>query len=300
MRGMECGLLLCSIAIAAVAPGARGGEGAEGVEGVTAVSSRASKDYMRAKLPDGSWQPESYAFGEGGQWKGAMNDPAIDNLRFLDVARMIASPLASRRYLPGRDPKTTRLLIMVYWGTTSAPEHASESGPYQRLMTMPFPHVNYRAGNSRPSFLQEDVLMAAMQAVALENEQRDKVDNQNAALLGYDSWWEATERFEGMGFGFGYERQDMIDELEHDRYFVVLMAYDFELLWKEKRHTLLWETRFSIDQHHNEFNKALPAMAQYASQYFGEDSHGLLRMRVPEGNVDVRAPTLIELLETKK
>jgi len=42
----------------------------EGVEGVTAVSAKVSKDYVRTKLPDGSFQPEAYAFGEGGKWPG--------------------------------------------------------------------------------------------------------------------------------------------------------------------------------------------------------------------------------------
>ena len=77
---------------------------------------------------------------------------------------------------------------------------------------------------------------------------------------------------------------------------MVLMAYDFQLLWKQRRHKLLWETRFSINERSNQFDRALPAMAQYASRYFGQASNGLLRMRVPEGNVEVHEPTLIEFL----
>ena len=110
-------------------------------------------------------------------------------------------------------------------------------------------------------------------------------------MLGYDSWWEATDRFKVIEFGFGYERQDMLTELERDRYFVVLMAYDFQMLMKDRKHRLLWETRFSIDQNRNEFDRALPVMAQYASRYFGQDSKGLLGARVPEGRVEVGEPT---------
>ena len=85
------------------------------------------------------------------------------------------------------------------------------------------------------------------------------------------------------------------------RYFVVLEAYDFQLLWKQKKHKLLWEIRFSVDQHHNEFDKALPAMARYVSKYFGQDSHGLLRESVPTGRVDIGdVKTLGEVEEPKK
>jgi hypothetical protein len=63
---------------------------------ITAVSGRTSKDYVRARLADGSFAPESDAFAQGGAWKGAMKDVSIDKMTFLDVAHLIAYPLASR------------------------------------------------------------------------------------------------------------------------------------------------------------------------------------------------------------
>jgi hypothetical protein len=78
----------------------------------------------------------------------------------------------------------------------------------------------------------------------------------------------------------------MIDEIEDDRYFVVLMAYDFPLLWKDKKHKLVWETRFSIRERHNDFSQRLAAMAEAAARYFGQDSHGLVRKRDPVAHVD--------------
>jgi hypothetical protein len=93
----------------------------DSINGVTAVSARANKDYARSRLPDGSFQPEGYAFGDGGNWGGEIKDATIDKLKFIDVARVIAAPLASQKYLPARDPEKTKLLIMVYWGTTAVP-----------------------------------------------------------------------------------------------------------------------------------------------------------------------------------
>ena len=250
---------------------------ASGRDDITAVSSQASADYIRAKQPDGKYAPEAYAFADGGRWQGSMTDASIDKLTFLDVAHMIAYPLADQNYMPSKDPRTAKLMIMVYWGTTQAPEHANETGSYERVMQ----------NQGAKTFLAREDLAFRMESVELEDIERDKTDLKNAQMLGYDSWWAQTDQFRGTFLEI--RRQDMVDELELNRYFVVLMAYDFQLLRMGKRHKLLWVTRFSIRQMHHEFDKDLPAMAQYASQYFGQNTHGLVRTMVPYGRVDIGA-----------
>jgi hypothetical protein len=84
-----------------------------------------------------------------------------------------------------------------------------------------------------------------------------------------------------------YRRQDLLNELEHDRYYVVLMVYDFSRMWKQRKRDLLRETRFSIRQCGHDFDTELIAMAQDASKYFGEDSHGLACESLPEGRVEL-------------
>jgi hypothetical protein len=285
----------------------------DAVEGVTAVASKVSRDYVRAKLPNGSFQPEAYAFGEGGNWGGELRDLTIDRLKFVDVAKVIAAPLASQKYLPATDPRDTRLLIMVYWGTTAVPEPYSDSMAYDQFSMasqgLGTPKVDssskgYHAlssGNTRTGGGGGDAdakWSAAAIMLTMVNRARDRMDFSNALMLGYDSpGLIGTEQGNyARGTAFGVDRDDLYTEIEENRYFVVLMAYDFQLLWKEKKHKLLWETRFSISERHNRFDKALPVMARYASQYFGQDSNGLLRTRVPEGKVEVKEPTLIEFL----
>jgi hypothetical protein len=288
---------------------AAGAEGA--VDGVTAVASKVSRDYVRTKLPNGSFQPESYAFGEGGNWGGEIKDLTIDQMKFMDVAKVIAAPLASQRYLPATDPRNTRLLIMVYWGTTAVPEPYSDSMAYEQFrmasVAMGTPAVDlsskgYHAlssGNSRTGGGGDDAKWsAAAIMLTMVNRARDRTDFSNAQMLGYDSpGLIGTEQGNyARGTAFGADRDDLYSEIEENRYFVVLMAYDFQLLWKQRKHKLLWETRFSISERRNQFDKALPVMARYASQYFGQDSNGLLRTRVPEGRVEVKEPTLVEFL----
>jgi hypothetical protein len=300
------GLLCCGLPLVSQ-PLARAAEGTL----VTAVSSRVGDGYVRARLDNGSFEPETYAFGEGGLWGGPTRDDTIDKLHFVDVARTVAVPLAAQNYLPAKDPKQTKLLIMVYWGATAGAGGASSSVAHQNLSSasqhlsnlqspvmaappyagiMEAPNTRFGPDVTRDPLIAlvakqsaESEFASAMAAVALENRQRDKDDWQNARILGYDSELAATA---GPEFTVQHKRQqDLIEEIEEDRYFVVLMAYDFQMMWKEKKHRLLWETRLSIRQRHHDFANQLAAMVENASRYFGQDSRGLVREPLPEGRV---------------
>jgi hypothetical protein len=269
---------------------------AECAVGITAVSSRVSKDYVRTRLPDGSIQPEEYAFGDGGRYDGTFRDASVDKLKFMDVARVIAVPLKSQNYVPANDITTGKLLIMVHWGTTNV----SDS----------FPTTPGNLTNQGANKLAEEFGLNSPQAKAARNLadsqlladdlQREHVDFMNAKLLGYDSenligtYYGSTIGNTGM---LAAHREELIYEIEENRYFVVLIAYDFQLFRREKKLKALWETRFSINEPRNDFAKALPVMAQYASKYFGQDSHGLLRTQVPEGKVKVGEPKSLGELE---
>jgi len=67
------------------------------------VYSEVSDDYIRTKLPDGTFQAEAYAFGEGGYYRAPISDETIDMLSFMDIARTIAGPLKGRA---SRRPRT--------------------------------------------------------------------------------------------------------------------------------------------------------------------------------------------------
>jgi hypothetical protein len=270
---------------------------AYGATGITAVSSRVSKEYIRSKLPDGSFIPEEYAFGNGGRYDGPFRDPSIEKLGFLDIARVIAVSLRAQNYLPARDLKTERLLIMVHWGTTIVPEQSSMSvGSLELQSAQDTASISssggaFAAGNAHEA-TQTAYALANMQN-SMEARQRDQTDLMNAKLLGYDS-----DGLIGTDYGdwiahfgvTGLHRDELISEIEGNRYFVVLIAYDFQVYLKQKKLKALWETRFSINEPSNDFTKALPVMAQYASRYFGQASHGLLRTLVPDGRVNVGEP----------
>jgi hypothetical protein len=292
---------------------------AEDSNAAVAISSRVSQDYVRQQLPGGSYEAETFAFGKGGIWAGAAKDDTIDKMDFMDVARAIALPLASQSYVSTRDPKATKLLIMVYWGTTHAPAHANTTIAMQNLQsaanalsaangganTVRFDNntagwtkvqmYNNSLGSSSVSTpaqeTADNAMTGAMALVAVEDRARDQANFQNASMLGYDSWWNQTANYKGTPLEF--RQKEMVDELEEGRYFVVLMAYDFQMMWKEKKPKLLWETRYSIRERGNAFDRQLAAMTQQASGYFGRDSDGLVHKALPEGRVDIGAQKVL-------
>jgi hypothetical protein len=270
---------------------------------VEAIASKTAKDYVRKKLPDGTFQPESYTFGKGDNLGGARVDATADSLDFMTVARAVAGPLAQKRYLPTQDPKTTNELIMVYWGTTIAPEFATESNSHmlaQQAVAMRQKILTDNSMPGNPAAPDSVRLMAKKQMLAdadnqilvanigiqQENQRREDQDMKTATLLGYDSWWvSANAAMEGTAMAL--RKNDMRAELEEDRYFVILSAFDYQILVKQKKQKFLWEVRFSIREHRNQFDRRLPAMIALASDYFGRGSNGLQHVEVPEGKVEI-------------
>jgi len=295
-------VLLCVQALWAgvlvTGPSARGEE-------FEAVASKVSRDYVRKKAADGSFVAESYAFAKGGYWSGPFADSTIDKMDFMDIARTIAVPLARQDYYPTADQKTTNLLLVVYWGTTYAPEHASESNAYSLMQKKATDEHQANqaeidaemaaAGNQEDAQVRAakvleaqsaDELSSSLAVAQAENRTRDKANWRNATMLGYDSEWNAL--MVGLsGPAQDFKKTQMIAELEEARYFVVVMAYDYQLLVKEKKHKLVWETRFSIRQHNHAFDQQLASMVLQASKFFGQDSNGLARKPLPEGHVEI-------------
>jgi hypothetical protein len=299
-------LVLLASGLAVVSPTATRADDGE----IAAVSSKVSDDYVRTKRADGKYEPEDYAFGEGGVWGGAAKDNTIEKLSFLDVARTIAVPLAGENYLPARDPRQTRLLIMVYWGTTAGTRGngtsdvatqnlaGSQSLTAPTLVQLPNGRTINPGGGGDPRKSAQTMDESLVFALSVQNHLRDQADFKNARLLGYDDAMLNARGYESTALRS--RRDDLLEEIGESRYFVVLMAYDFQLLWKEKKHKLLWETRFSIREHRNDFSKNLAGMAFSAARYFGQDSHGLVRKRVREGTVEIGETKFLDYEPEKK
>ena len=266
---------------------------------VIAVASRSFNGYARTRLPDKTFQRETYAFANGGRMNSPMAGDSIDKVPFRDIARTIAGPLAERGYVPAPNPENTDLLIYVFWGTTYGSGDSSPS----RLVDDIADSINEIAlspeivrgpdgivtGETAAANAQRDLLESSLIQLGVHNHFQSNTDADNAGILGFQDDLERAYRIDFTGAA-----RDLFDELRANRYFVVLKAYDFRLAWKEKRRKVLWETRFSIRQDRNDFGEQLPAMAQQASRYFGQNTKGLVRDVLPEVKVELGEAKVME------
>jgi hypothetical protein len=178
-----------------------------------------------------------------------ISDPDLDNVGFDSIAHMLAGPLANQGYVPSHDPNNTELLIMVFWGSAAG-------GNFSKI------------GGSQ-----------------------DAINFSNASLMGFDYEAHLFEEISQGGFRAVILREahsDVLDAVEVSRYYVILRAFDFKAAWKQRRLSLLWETRFSLSARRHDFGEDLSRMARSASFYFGKDSYGMVKVPlIPEGNVEI-------------
>lgn len=291
--------LTLGLAVLAAASPARDGE-------PTAVSASVYHGYERNHLPDGTLKPETFAFGEGGLTTTATKDTSLEGQTFGRITRTLAPALARQGYVGSQDPAKTDLLIMVYWGETATDGRVA--GGYARGATpitppRPPPKIIaigrtrvYVPNTDTPATPTAGADQPAYDAVSsAQNRERDRENFRTARLLGYgDAFDRAATRPEGHTY------QDLVDELEDARYYVILQAYDFRALWKEKKHTLLWEARYSIRARGHDFDQALGAMTVTAARHFGRATKGLVREEIPAGEVKLGDPEFKEYLPAAK
>jgi hypothetical protein len=240
--------------------GARASVRATAVHADTAVLARVFNGYERTRDAAGKFRPETYVFGEGGfQSTNPMRDPALEGMKFDELALLLAPGLTNQGYVTNRDKDEVDLLIMVYWGATASDEH--------------------------PAVIAEE------ERDPVRHTFRDQLNRENARLLGFESVLPLTdpERRSAMN-------RDSVERLEESRYWVALVALDFRLLHREKTTKPLWSVRYNMASRGVSFTKALPQMTQVAAHFFGRDSGGLLERGTTdaEGTVELGETIVVE------
>ena len=99
-----------------------------------AVSSRVYNGYARERLPDGTFKPEFFVFGEGGCWTRPIDDPAMDQLTFPKIVHIVAGPLAKMNYRPAFKAADTDLLILVFWGSTEGSYSLGPTNAFRNML----------------------------------------------------------------------------------------------------------------------------------------------------------------------
>jgi len=255
---------------------------------VTAVFSSTSNGYERQTLPDGSFKREYYALANGQYAPGLDTNPSIDKVPFPTIPGLVAGHLARQNYFLAPDAKSADILLLISWGTTAPFNDSISRNSLDRLLSAMNSaqltgHSRLSVANTLPggaataqSTSGGGELEGSVIELEMFNDMRRKADEWNARLLGYSK--EINNRDTPARFaGAGSTYNDLIQDIEEERYYVVVSAYDFKSATQDGKRKLLWATRVSIRAQGNRFDEQLKTMLANAGQHFGQETHDLLR-----------------------
>ena len=229
-----------------------------------------------------------YRFLKGNYHPGTISDPSMQELKFEDIVRDVALNLGKNNFIPDPDPENTDLIIVVHWGRTRPAEDSlQELHGYTSLEDMGGLTPDRSILFDNPSNISSELEFNynASLSIAESNAGNAYYKSQ---LLGME------EAFSSKGSRYEEERMKrMIDE---ERYFIILMAYDYKKL-KEGETVMLWRTRYSMRALGQSFTDAIGQMNDVAGDYFGQNMKGLITKRFNE-EADVKIGE-VEVIDTE-
>ena len=239
-----------------------------------AVSSTAAPDYIRKKNAAGGMEPETYIFTQGHFLGGDTVDKGLSKTTFSDILKILVPNLAKQNYLPTADVTGADLVIFVHWGLTQVyqdPEKAFANDELNNAVS------EYNASIGATGKADSNNLNMALDRRETTEASTMGAIARNAALLGYARSL-GKERHNLMPTA---AEQTMNEELNEERYFIILMAYDNLFRKGLHKQRLLWVTRLSVRSPGNNFADSLPAMSKVGADLFGHQLDELVRVKTP-------------------
>ena len=272
---------------------------------VTSVYSSMRPGYSRERLADGSFKRETYVVGNGGAVAGTLATESNEDVPFATVVRLMAGHLARKNYFPAPDSKSADLLLVVSWGKTipynDAVGRAAADNLFSAMSNLAIANDGVNQSVARGEAQSgvdgiqsasrtvrdaaSDVMESQLHQMQAFNVMRSRANEGNALLLGYmdeiNGQNNAT-RFAGNGTYY----DDLVSDVENERYYLIISAYDYHVAATEKKSKVLWVTRVSIQAQGNRFKTSLASMIANAGTQFGQKSGRLIR-QYHQGRVDL-------------
>ena len=242
------------------------------IEQSIALCATTRPDYVRPADAAGKPLPQSYVFFPGRFFNGNTSDHSLEHVTFDEIARTLAPNLARQSFFPTKDAVGADLTIVVHWGATDVYRDPLKQFNTEDLNTAV---AGYNASIAATGMADVGPINQAITSMTMAGENTASAINYNATLLGYVG-------------NLMQERRNPVpstleitlnNELNEERYFVILMAYDNHAGRKEHVPRLLWVTRLSVRSPGNNFTESLPAMSQIGGQVFGRNLGGLAHVK---------------------
>ncbi|MBC9867838.1 MAG: hypothetical protein F7B06_07050 [Opitutae bacterium] len=248
------------------------------------IKAVASEEFTKARVLDENKKIQTYQFILGRYFPGNVKDPSMEKITLDDIVENLAVHMQKQNFYPHRDPKEGDLLIVIHYGATDYDPSFEEMFAIDSLEDLGYTEEIASAGNG---------------GTALDFSTIDAINNFSFNLNSADAMAAGNERSAffkaqllGMEEAFSnrtapqdaYDLQYMLNE---ERYFIILMAYDYPL-FKEGELKLHWSTRYSIRTIGQSFEQAIQDMNFVAADFFGKSLQGINSKRVTDrSRVDI-------------
>ncbi len=242
------------------------------------VDSEASLSYDERKNGESGAKYETYAFMKGNFYGGSFSDKSLRTPSFDEIIGTLAENMKERNYYPAADAMKSDLLIIVHYGTTSVQQDLEE-------LFLIDPTDPY-AEQSDPDGFSE-----------VYNDLHDEIDDLDYIARERVAQHQGSMDNSRLGIGKALDRKninkteefDLRVELEDERYFIILMAYDFHKIRENNERELLWTTRFSVPAVGTNFMDAYPALARAGKEYYGTslEKYAKTSTHFGTGSVDI-------------
>jgi hypothetical protein len=269
------GLVVATLAGLAAMSGAR-------AEKLVVIRSTADDAYLKSRWVDGVRRKETYVFTRGSFIPGESYDRSLERASFESMVRVLATDLQKQDYLPAPSIASADLLLVVHWGATARVEqnYDLEARSFDTVRELGEAYAEQKQFEETEATQNNNFLPAAASGLGgieqqIDHEISSLQQNQIAADFGGDS----TARLLGFSQALNREQTTLIysdhyralyEMTKEERYFILVMAYDFPLLRTKGRLKRHWVVRASIRSAGVNFRQAVDRISVVAGNYFGQ------------------------------
>lgn len=244
-----------------------------------AIKAIASDEYTAARALDDSKKTQTYQFMKGNYHPGTTADSGMKDMTFEDIVRNMAVHLKKQGYYPLPEPGDSDLLFVVHYGRTTSEPTLEDMLGYTSLEDQGYTEEVANAGAGGATLTQSEMNATADFGFSMAARDNSETGGQlslfyKAQLLGME------EAFLGSGVTISEERL-LKTLLDQERYFIVLVAYDYPKL-KAGEIEPLWTTRYSIRAIGQSFEEAIEDLNLVAGDFYGKNLKGLTQRRVSD------------------
>ncbi|MEM9160565.1 MAG: hypothetical protein AAGB46_16075, partial [Verrucomicrobiota bacterium] len=213
---------------------------------------------------------ETYHFMEGKRFGGSVKDGSLDDMDFQGVVSPLAGFMKARNYFQASSQTEGDLLIIVHYGVTSTEVDMEEFFLIGDFADDAYGDVTLSENEDGQTEVNQ-VYDLGMEDIKDMNRRADAIGTGAVAkLLGFQKALNKRNLLESEEF-------DLRAELEDERYFIILMAYDWQKILKGNEKQLMWTTRFSLNSIGTNFDAARFTLSRAAMGYFGTDLENLTK-----------------------